>query len=386
MSIIIIFFVVLVIVIIVLIVTHLYGCFTPYRAPPLTSSLALSQYQIPSPWSSPIASTDAQGSCQLYTFTGNNHQPATPKYSTFPACLTNNTCTVLNKQQTCTDADQVYAQKVSHICQVDKGPTGGTGCLKQDGTRAKMGESEVYFRPCNTKNPVCGGTLALIDLTFNPATFKSGDISTTQCLSVTTATQNPDHSFSANVVGASCNIGDINQLLRIERFDMKSDGSLSTNSSGLLGRISHRQTGACLAPTLNRSAKGTYDPTNYNPTGPLSLVPCNTGSLNGVWWGLAAPTPAPDQSSTSPQQIVYIPDVTKLPDLSNADNVWTFLKSTNAIQTTVNPGSSVMMTNFNTGAKSTGSSDASNNQNNTQYIDYGLYNVIVNSGLSNYTF
>lgn len=386
MSILTIFFVVLVIVIIILIVIYLSGGFTPYATPSLTPNFALSQYKIPSPWSSPIASTDAEGVCRLYTFTGSNHQPVGPKYSTLAAGLANNTCKVLNKDQTCRDVDQVYAQKVSHICQVDKGPTGGTGCLKQDGTRARAGESEVYFRACNNQSSACGGTLALINLTFNPATFRSGDLSTSQCLNVTNATLNPDKTYSANVVSASCDISDINQLLRIERFSLKSDGSLSVDSSGLLARISHRQSGACLAPTLNPSSKGTYDPTNYEATGALSLVSCNTGSLSGVWWGLSQPTPAPDKSSTSPQQIVYIPDITKLPDLSNATSVWTFLQSTKAIQNTVESGRPVTMRNFNTGAAGTGSSDATNNQNNTQYIDYGLYNLIVNSGLSNYPF
>jgi hypothetical protein len=387
MSTIIIFVIILIIVIISLIIIYSLDGFTPYKATVLTSATAISQYKIPSPWGPTTVSNDSQGSCQLYTFTGNNHRPAVPKLSSLSNCLSNNTCQLINKDQVCTDVDQMYAQKVSHVCEIEKGATGGTGCLKQDATRAKNGESEVYFRPCNTQTSACSGTIALIDLTFNPATFRSGDISTTQCITVRNATINSDTMVSADVIGTPCDISDINQVLRIERFDLKADGSLAVNSSGLLARITHRQTGACLAPTLNPGSKGTYDPTNYNPTGNLSLVSCRIGNLSGAWWGLAAPTLAPNKSSTSPQQIVYIPDVTKLPkDLSNISAVWNFLKSTDAIKTDINNGGRVVMQKFNTGAAGTGSSDQTNNQNNTQYIDYGLYNIIVNSGIANFQF
>jgi hypothetical protein len=387
MSTIIIFVVILIIFIIVLIIIYSMNGFTPYKAPALTSATAISQYKIPSSWNAPTVSKDSQGLCKLYTFKGSNYRPAGPKFSSLPNCLSNNTCEVINKDQVCLDVDQIYSEKVSHVCETEKGPTGGTGCLKQDGTRARNGESEVYFRPCNTKAPSCGGTIAIIDLTFNPATFRSGDLSTTQCITVRDARVNTDPTVSSNIIGTPCDIGDINQILRIERFDLKPDGSLAINSSGLLARITHRQTGACLAPTLNPDPKGTYDPTNYNRTGNLSLVSCSIGNLSGAWWGLAAPTPAPNKSSTSPQQIVYIPDVTKIPkDLSNINAVWEFLKSTDAIKTNINNNDRVVMQRFNTGAAGTGSSDQANNQNNTQYIDYGLYDLIVNSGIANYQF
>ena len=389
MSVITVLLVILVIITVVLLVTHLKGGFTPYTAPSVTSTTAASQYKIRSPWSNPVASTDSQGQCQVYTFIGSNSQPATPNYSTLPACLGNNTCQIMNSTQTCTDADQILAQKVSHTCQMKQGPSAGTGCIKQDGTMATNGETEIYFRSCGNTNSQCGGTIALLDLTFNPSTFTSGKISTTQCISIpqSSVTVNPNNTITANIVAASCNIDDLTQLLRIERFDLNSDGSVSSDSSGLLGRITHRETGACLAPTMNLNAQGTYDPTNYSSSGALSLVPCSTGTMDGVWWGFVPPTPNPNNSSAAPQQLVYIPDVTKVPsDLTNATSVWSFLTSSSAIQTNVSAGSSIVMGNFNTGASGTGTSDTTNKQNNTQYIDYSLYNLIVNAGLSNYQF
>ena len=247
--------------------------------------------------------TENTGDCQLITFSGSGGNPSNPTFGSINSCL-GTSCFITNNNL-CYDSDQLYAQEVTHTCQVNLGPSAGTGCISTTGSTVTSGYTETYYRTCNSQPTACGGSIGVIVLNFNPAAYTAGSITNLNCISIPqTGVVDGVNTYASTV--ANCNIGDLNQLLRVQRYTMGSNGSFTPDSSGVSGSIIHRPTGLCLSPTLNPnvSFEGLKIP---EPGQPLTLIDCNYGNLNGIWWVFVPPVTSPDGTSTAPQQIVYYP-------------------------------------------------------------------------------
>lgn len=385
MNILLIFLIIVILFVIIYLILFSRGSFTPPAlAKVITPSQHILDYKIPSPWSKAIPVSGVTGTCRAITFSGELGLPSIPSYSVLNSCL-GSTCFDLNNQQSCFDQDQLFVQEVKHTCNISEGPAAGVGCRKIDGTFALEDEEETYYRSCGNAEQ-CGGSIGILATNFNPTSFISGSVSGLVCIAVSETLVGETYTYDIPK-GKQCDIGDLTQLFRVERFSRSSTGSYKHDSSGLVGRIVHRRSGKCLAPVLTQNAQGNYILTSATSGSDLDLIPCETLGRDGVWWGFTPPITAPDNSSAAPQQIVYIPDISEIPeDLGNITDVWNFLSSRLAIKNGATVGGNINMELFDTGNLGSSPADNLNNQNNFQYIDYGIYHLITRNNLSSYTF
>jgi hypothetical protein len=175
-----------------------------------------------------------QGTCQFYN-------------STVYDYATLSKLQPLSRTFNCLDYDLVYAKEVTHKC----GSTSTTNtnkypCIKQDGTTAKVGDIESFFKPCNLK---------LCDQ--QPSYVMFNNLNTSLCLTMPDLLADGSTRSNNIVTLQTCGGSNKNnQLFRLSRADW--GGTPST--SGPLVKIQDRLTGLCLKSNfLLGSCSAFYD-------------------------------------------------------------------------------------------------------------------------------
>jgi len=300
-----------------------------------------SRYASPDTWGNNRQGPDtSRNICRLYTFpgtmSGTTAFPGEPNLN--PSVIETLTPENLGG---CIDIDQLAAQQLVHTCLDVINPSDGGGvsfCYKYDGTLASPGDDETYYSSQNCGIPSCTGALSLVAVNFNPPGVY-------QCLI----------KVGNNLDVGECDIGDENQLFRVTRVNQGATiPPAPGQNSGPIAQIFDRDTNQCM---------GLSGPT------PI-LGPCNVNQ--GYSWGLFPPYVDPNTMKTVPQQIGYIGDLV-LPNFSDAQDIINFVTANN-IQVISPSGNDLITVNY-----SFDNSTVQGKLNTGQYIDYNLYNIIINS-------
>ena len=352
--------------------------FTPYTNPTVAKQLFLTSYNVPSPWTTATPVQGDSGMCAVYTFTGECN-PSTPcnrppmiNLATIDEKINAGYVSKPDLSATCSDSDQVFMQKVQHICLYGKvGKTGPqtVGCVKQDSTYAAAGEIEEFWQLCQPGNGsgsitgqtqtstanqgICKGSISGVGFGYSGVPASAPVPSAPYCLkapSYAVDTKGNPAPTTSVLSFQSCDLSsrDVNnypdQLFRVERA-FYSQGKFQPGNGGYFARIIHRPSGACVAPSfeINNTVVDITKPTLGSP---LQLVSCNLSTtLTGYWWMIApsiTPTianpvtlgkdttinpPAPGWgfAPKSFPQLVYVPDPTKISPNLSPDVLWKFL-------------------------------------------------------------
>jgi hypothetical protein len=327
-------------------------------------------------------------------------------------------------------------------------PGSSGGCRKIDGTFANAGDIEVYYKNCGISLSVplsgtrtgllqeerqsrkqmrvfgsrledplsaapllergsgssrtvnanssasCAGDVAEIALNFNVGNGQQ--FASSRCLEA------PTYSISSvgniiwngDVTATTCDLSNFRELFRVIRGYLDSDGNVVTDSSGILTKIVHRETGTCLAPNVTQNADETWNmviplvPLS-GPWGPLKFIPCDAYN-SGFWWGLI-----PTLSSTlitpsygpAPQQLVYLSDVSLLPDISNQAAAWSYFSTNGQAIYESSVDNKVQLYHYTSQIPPPGHlghDDAL--AANTQLLNYSLYKLISTNPIDSFPF
>lgn len=332
-----------------------FGRLSPYR---VTNEPLPALKPFPNPWVvtnkagwplDPLPVPQYCPTCQLYTFTGSNFQPVTPRIQALPDCLGVNClaqeCTQDAKlYPTCYWPDQIFAFDGSHTCGVAKGPTAGTGCITQQGTMVPINTVETYYSNCGSRAPPpCKvGTLDLTILNW----------SNTQVYPITTQNPNPFKEFycmqyvpadiylEEKVYTQPCDISNPDQLWVITRYSYNGV-VLYQDDNGSLMSIYNRINSSFLVPEgYVPSNPDIWNPPPGTQTIPLQFTVANNPTSNvstlirGVWWmyydlNLNFDVTIDDQivNQKASPQIVFIPDYTKVPSQIFPGSLSQYLKA-----------------------------------------------------------
>ena len=296
-----------VVVLAMLIVTGFCLYFRYYYVQPNTPTIKPSsnQYHSIYAWSDPtnVAGATAtgyqfpvlknpDGTLKLVPATLNNDKLANPaKYN----------ITVSPTPFPCIDIDQLNAIQTEHTCveyaQSGNAPGNSTNvtstsstngpnnepifCVKLDGKKADINETETYYTTCNAKGVskkttlYCPGQVGGIAVNFNQ-TATTGKYDTLYCLK-----RNSDNS----VVATQCDLSNPDFQFRTVLTTPKTWPAYGTSygSTGMTGTLAafiHRATGLCL---------DVFDPTNKGSQ-KLTLRDCNSTYNYGYTWQLFSPT------------------------------------------------------------------------------------------------
>lgn len=318
MSILIVIAFILIIIVAIAMISYYTNAWKPAKLNQVAIAEASSNYNIPSAWTT--AKPVKGSTCQIYTFVSNGNNIPQPSISSLS--VSNNQIQPING--TCIDDDQVFAQKMFHVCKYgefqDIPSTQFNGCPKVNGGYTKLnGYYEEFFNICG--NPVstrktgtgqfsditadtsvrCPGSIGLIMFNFQ-SSVKRGiclrepvyqtDGSnilmepdaplTVARLNGGTATGNyPDPALGCNI-GETQN-GFPSQLFRVTRHSY--DGkSFKIDNSGNWVNIIHRPTGKYVAPYTLTSDKSKALLTSFIPTLPPILISGSSFDGKGCWW------------------------------------------------------------------------------------------------------
>lgn len=318
MSILIIVGIIIIIIIFIPIIIYYAGSWKPAKLNQVTIAEASQSYNIPSAWTTakPVKSS----TCQVYTFVGNNNNIPQPSISSIS--VGNNQIQPING--TCVDDDQIFAQKMFHICKYgefqDIPSTQFNGCPKVDGGFTKLnGYYEEFFNICG--NPVSTkktGTGQFSDITADTSTRCPGSIGLIMfnyqssvkrgiCLRepvYQTDGSNiliePDAPLTVARFGSGtatgsypdpslgCDLGETqngfpSQLFRVTRhtYDGK---SFTLNNVGNWVNIIHRPTSKYVAPYTLTSDKTKASVNSFIPSFPPILINSTSFNGKGCWW------------------------------------------------------------------------------------------------------
>lgn len=318
------------------------------------SNIAFNAY-LPQPvWSAFTPNKTPDGNCLAYSASSSQFTPVAASYQSLNL---NAGRGFQVSNQTCLDADQIFAQAGSHICQYNNTGSAGSGCilsvptivdgvLKFPGERVYKGIVEgVYngaedttplYASCNYGNTtstidpnanignLCGGDIGLIAPNFTPIlgiqqpeSLCVGGINQQNfCIALDTDQPLTEKRFF-NVTLSNCDLGNFEQIFRVVRYSIDSNYNLTISNNGNLAAIMYRQNGYYLAPDLRydfgskqyifdeliksptKSAKAKTDTVNL-----ILINPKYDTTRNGIYWLLQdqLPDPAYDPATVAPQQ------------------------------------------------------------------------------------
>ena len=326
---------IVVVVVVILIAT---GTYKPYKPPTVNPTTMSNLYTPTNPWNwdakhSAVPVDGPDGVCSVYTFASfNAFAPAIVGFTQINGCGTG--CTGQNQcvcspplaGQICVDDDQLFAQKLQHICQ----PT-NTGwdvrtsgqCRQQNGELVDPGTVEQFYAPCNPTNSNntgtqqtainnnlsrCPGTIGLIVFGANIRQPGPTALNEAQCM------QEPDYIIEGSevtgttpVMGNVCDMrlsynGYPRELFRVQRADFNGTNFVPSQA-GPYAQIIHRPTGYGVAPTLGNDAFGNPDLLKPILNAPLQLLPLATGGSKGYWWLLMPQISDPSYTPPLPNDI-----------------------------------------------------------------------------------
>jgi hypothetical protein len=319
MSILIIIGFILILVVIIPMIGYFSGVWKPVTLNQVTIAQESQSYNIPSAWST--AKPVGDSTCQVYTFISNNGNIPQPSISS----IGNGSNQIQPINGTCIDDDQVFAQKMFHVCKYgefqDIPSTQFNGCPKIEGVFTKLnGYYEEFFnicgKPTSTKrvgagqfsditadtSTRCPGSIGLV--MFNYQSSVKGGI----CLrepqyivdgeniimdpdaSLTVARLNggptnggvyPDPALGCNI--AETQNGFPSQLFRVIRHSYDGKSFKIDNTSNWVN-IVHRPTGKYVAPYTLSADKTKALVTNFIPDLPPILISNSSFNGRGCWW------------------------------------------------------------------------------------------------------
>ncbi len=363
MSVILILIIVLVIILIILLGTYILGLWKPATLPTANVEQMEMSYQIPSAWTSG-APTD-NSTCQAYTFIGVNDQIPQPSLAALNANQSGK-YTISSLNSPCVDDDQIFAQKLFHVCRYgelsDIPITQYKGCPLINGGATKInGYYEEFYNVCNPRGTSqsasltadnsnrCIGSISLLTYNFTSslqsATCLVDPLYTIEGNTVIMAPNAPMRvahpttvSVNPPVTTGGCNISDVqngfpSQLFRVVRYSYDgSTASLTQDNSGPWVQIIHRQSGLALAPyTLNSDGR-TPSVSSFNPTlSPILIDPSSFGN-NGAWFYITPILIQPDSDVvegstplTALPQLVWSPNIRVLGPIKDQLALWYYL-------------------------------------------------------------
>lgn len=286
-------------------------------------------------WSK-ITPTDnaSRNTCLLYTFpsTMSGNQAIIGQPTLNKNVINNITPSPMSS---CIDSDQIVAQQVQRSCE-----NPDLGCIGYDGANYLQGQIEILYQAC--KQPAsCSDTLALVGLQFN-----SNNLSSLICIQ--------GNGNSQQGLVSSCDVGNPNQLWRIDRADPT---TLKNNVNGPFARIVSRTTNLCLGPLGGTAYSGA----------PIGLSNCGINS-GYVWWVFP---PFVSDNGALPQQLVYTTSVDPPPKSNKALN--TYLQNNTLFSLFMDSNNRLVLLPMiisNIG-------DPNANNRNTQILDLTLYNLLL---------
>jgi hypothetical protein len=318
MSIVIIVAFILIIVVVIIIIAYYGSSWKPATLNQTVLNSAASAYNIPSAWSG--AQSVKGSTCQAYTFLSING--IIPQPSIDELNLGDTTIQPINS--TCTDDDQIFAQKMYHICKYgefqDIPPAQFAGCQKVDGSHTKVdGFYEEFFNICGppiSNNKVgtgtfsdvtsdtstrCPGSIGLVMFNFQASldgglclrepvyTIDGTNIIIDPQATLTIAKKGngiptgtyPDPSLGCNFAETQHNFPA--QIFRVSRHTY-SNGVFTLDGSGSWINIIHRPTGKYVAPyTLTQDLSKALV-TSFIPNNSPILIDGSSFNGKGNWW------------------------------------------------------------------------------------------------------
>jgi len=299
MSIVMVTILIIVITVMAIISSYKNGLFKKYVPKTIETIVSTEGIFKPSPSWSESDYPGEDGKCNLYTRKPTSDGLASVSISSLEKCHDDMLCyrTRPSTKPACIDTDQLYAKKIYRICTNPIGTNAASGCIKSDGTRARINEGEINWVICSSI-PICTNQIGLFD--FNHRRDNSIGAIDSMCMSST-------GKIGGNVSFDICDQSDLSQYFKITRYGLDAKNKPTRISPiGLFAIIKHRVTGNVLIPDLPTDLSGNPSFTTIltRPVGLKFVSP--TSKYNGLWWLLVPPLPNPITSTVTPQQIVYI--------------------------------------------------------------------------------
>lgn len=311
---------ILIIITIIPLVVFYLGAFRPATLNTQVIDNASTSYEIPSAWTK--AQPARNSPCQIYTFISTNNSIAQPSVEQLN--LGNTSIQPINGN--CTDDDQIFAQKLFHICKYgefqDIPVAQFKGCPKIDGTFTKLdGYYEEFYNICGNPPPKssggigsgstvtadtstrCAGAVGLIMWNYQSSidgaiclreptyTTDGSNIIIDPKASLTVARLNAGSNTGIYPNPAlGCNIGETqngfpSQLFRVVRHTFDSI-NFKVDNSGNWINIVHRPTGKYVAPyTLNEDGTSASVAKFIPIFSPILVEPTSFGG-KGSWFYL----------------------------------------------------------------------------------------------------
>jgi hypothetical protein len=167
--------IILIIITVIPLVAYYLGGFKPATLNQQVLNDASTAYNIPSAWTKAQPARDSP--CQVYTFISSGTNIPQPSVSQLNLGATN----IQPINSTCTDDDQVLAQKLYHICKYgefqDTPASQFKGCPKIDGGNTKIdGYYEEFFNVCGKPTAKSAGAGQISEVTADNSTRCPGSV------------------------------------------------------------------------------------------------------------------------------------------------------------------------------------------------------------------
>lgn len=360
----------LLILFIIIVIFIVLGVFKNYEPPESSIESMQYEYYIPSvwsytdPWDTTIKEGDQKstnpvygidGLKNVYTFISNiPYTPPTFKFTDIITCSNINSCangscicSTPTTSQTCIDSDQLFAQKLEHICygfpeyinnenQIDE-------CLQNNGLLVPIGTIEQFYSPCSDESKSsnttqqqsigsvesipdvnCFGSISI--LIFNLGSGVGSTVfQNSQCFdSSSWSVSNGEYYNIANIKSSECNTtkthnGYPSQLFRVQRASYS--GSFKQSQSGSFCRIVQRPSEYFLYPFIESG--------NTIPIKGSSIILTNTISVNETYcWFMVPAIPVNYYLinneyiyTSSKQQIIYVKNPNDIPQTNNYNDL-----------------------------------------------------------------
>ena len=214
----------------------------------------------------------------------------------------------------CVYGDQLNLSELQHTCVVlREGPSPVNSCIKEDGSQAQLGETELFYSSDVCNNTPCPDKLVTVAVNSHP------DLADPYCLSI--INESTPGNIYTNLSMFPCDAAASKQFLYQEVYNIGTDYSIPSILTPIT--LINRQTGQCVRPGAFYGDIDSND--NYNPNYPsnsdgclvtsnsyesyyLERTDCTDG--NPTWFWLPSITfilNSTGETMTNPRQLVYLP-------------------------------------------------------------------------------